>query len=191
MTTTRFVLFPAVLVALIVGAAAMLFADPYLPSNLSNTKKGYDTGFAAAKNLVYTSPVGAIYRMPDDVRAFSGTVTAVGADQFTIHTPSQDPFLDPALNDRIVHIDSSTMLFKMEPKDPKVYQKEMTDYSALVRAATTTLSVQPPAPFTKTAVSLSSLSKNQPVTVTTAENVRDANEFTATEVDIQAQAAAR
>ncbi|HEX8918403.1 MAG TPA: hypothetical protein VF898_07865 [Chloroflexota bacterium] len=167
----------------------MLFVDPYLPANLSHTKKGYDSGFAAAKNLVYTSTVGAMYRMPDDVRTLSGTVTAVGSDQFTLHTPSQDPFIDPALNDRTVHIDSSTMLFKMEPKDPKVYQKEMSDYGALVRTATTTLSVQPPTPFTKTAVSLSSLSKNQPVTVTTAENVRDANEFTATEVDIQQQIA--
>jgi len=49
-------------VAFLVGGAAGVAADPYLPSSLSNAQKGYQTGFAAARTLVEESQYGHYFQ---------------------------------------------------------------------------------------------------------------------------------
>lgn len=93
---------------LLAGVAIGILADPYLPSALSNAKKGYQSGFATAKKLVEESRYGNYFRTPDDIRFVGGTVTAINGDRLTIHTASANPFDDPALNERTVLVDANT-----------------------------------------------------------------------------------
>lgn len=180
------------IVACIIGAGAASLIDPFLPQSMSNTKKGYANGFVAAKAIVEKSTIGAMYRTPDDVRMLSGTVTEVGSAEFTLHTPSNDPFADPALNDRAVHIDAATVVYNIEQRDSKTFQKEMEAYLAAMRhASSTPTALIQPSSAIKVRTDLSALKKGTPVTIMTKENIRDRAEFIATEIDIQQQAGAR
>ena len=161
-------------IALLAGIILGVFVDPYLPASISNAKKGYQAGFEAAKMLVASSSVGAMFNTPADVRSLSGTVTAIHGDTLTLHVGVTDPFGDPALADRMVTIDASTTIVRLtiRPGSP----------------ATSKDAIPTPPLFTQTAVNLSGISIDDPLTVTAAENIATAKAFTATGIQIQARA---
>jgi|CXWL01.1.fsa_nt_gi hypothetical protein len=104
---------------LLVGAVIGVFADPYLPASLSNTKKASQAGFAEAKALVDNSNLGKSIKVQNTSRNLSGKVTKVGSGTFTVHvTNSLDPFADPALSDRTIILNASTTLSLITEKAP-------------------------------------------------------------------------
>jgi hypothetical protein len=103
---------PVALAALLIGAGTYMYVDPFLPAAVSNTSKGYETGyeagFAAAKELVKNSNAGRMYVLPDDIRSLSGVVTAVEENRLTLRVPVSDPFEDASLAERTILIDACT-----------------------------------------------------------------------------------
>lgn len=150
---------------LIVGFVAGVFLDPYLPSSLSNAKKGYQTGFVAARTLAENSAVGSFFKTPDDVRSVSGLVTAIDSDRVSISISSSNPFEDQTLNDRVVFVTADTKIIKL----------------TLGKTEGTT-SIQS---FVPTATDISALKVGDSLLVTATENVKSLKEFTANEIDIQ------
>ena len=163
-------------IALLAGIILGVFVDPYLPASISNAKKGYQAGFDAAKTLVASSSVGAMFNTPADVRSLSGTVTAIHGDTLTLHVGVTDPFGDPALADRTVAVDASTTIVRLTIPIRSGSQATSKD------------AIPTPPLFTQTFVNLSGISIGDPLTVTAAENIAKAEAFTATGIQIQARA---
>ena len=158
--------FLASLVAVfIVGGIVGVAVDPYLPSAVSNAKKGYQTGFTAARKLVEESRFGSFFKMPDDMRTLSGTVTSIENDKVGIHLTSTNPFDDQILNDRTVVITADTKILKIVGKDSKVLQAELAKFDSTPTAT-------PPLPYTQSVGSIGDIKVGQTLTVTTLENVK-------------------
>ncbi len=166
----------AAAVALLVGIAVGIFATPYLPPSFGNYGRGYEAGFNAAKTLVASSSLGAMFGTPVDIRTLSGTVAAISGNQLTLRVGMTDPFGDSTLADRTVLVNASTTIVKLSASS-----------GALTPMAGKDAILTPPL-FTQTAMSLSGISIGDPLTVTAAQNIAAVKEFTATEIQIQAQA---
>lgn len=168
---------------LLAGGIIGVFADPYLPSSLSNAKKGYQSGFMAARTLVEKSSLGAFFTAtPSDIRTISGKVTAVQGNRITIHSDSvNNPFDGPAINDRTIIIDANTKVMQLTGKDAATIQAEIAAFIKAKKTtqATTTLG------YIKTTVNASSIQVGGSLVVTAGENVKTLSEFTATEIQIQ------
>ena len=190
-STTTLVTFGIVI--LLIGVVLGAVIDPYLPTSISNAKKGYQAGFDAAKKVIRNSSLAGILT-PSDVRTLSGRVTSVGANQITIHYIPTDPFADPSLADRIILVNSSTSIVKLTQKDPKVFQTEMAAFLKAVETSSSTptqstLPSTPPSSSTAVTISLTDIKVGDAVTVMASENIGTAKEFTASEIQVQPQAA--
>lgn len=163
-------------IGIIVGAAA-------------SYSTSYQSGFDAAKAIVAKSNFGATYMTPDDVRTIVGTVTSIGDNQLTLTYRSLDPFAEPSLDERTVLIDASTAISRSVPRDTEVVQAEVTAFLAQ-KASSTVQSAQLPATFTRVVVAFSDIARGDALTVTAFENIKDAKEFLAKEIQIQPRAGA-
>lgn len=172
--------FVVALISLLIGAVGVYVFDPYLPNNVSNVKKGYSTGFAAARAIVEQSPVGSAFRTPSDVRVISGIVSAVGNDSFTLQTSSNDPFQSEALKTRKVMVATTTTILA-------VIQNMPADLSqaafASLKNGTTGATTRSLTSATSTAT-FSSLVVGSTVSVFAGENIKDAQTFTATGIQV-------
>ena len=164
---------------LLAGVVIGIFADPYLPASLSNTKKGYATGFDAARTLVEKSGLGNFSRTPDDVRSISGVVTAISGNRMTLRLVSNNPFDDQNLNERSVLIAANTKIIKLVAKDPKAFQAELTEFNKTPQAGSA------PQPFTQVIVGTQDIKTGELLTVTAPENIKMMKEFTASEIRIE------
>lgn len=168
-----------IIAVFISGGVIALVADPYLPSALSNAKKGYDAGFAAARKVVEDSTLGNFFKTPDDVRTLSGTVTAIEGDKITMHLASINPFDDQSLNDRTVLITADTKIVKNVAKDPKTLSEELAKYRFTAKGGAA------PQSYVQIITSMSDIKVGTSVLVKSSENVKMMQEFTASEVQIQ------
>ena len=182
-----------IIVVFIAGGTIGVVVDPYLPSAISNAKKGYDVGFAAARKVVEESNFGAMFRTPDDVRTLSGIVTTISDNQLTIHFSQMDPFSDPKLDDRTVLINDSTTIVTLVQRDTKLFQAEMSKFTEWIRLSSATSSkgvIEPmvlPTPFAKTVVDRTAIKVGDALTITAFENIKTAKEFIAKEIQIQSR----
>lgn len=174
----------AIIVGIIIGAGVSFVYFKQAPVDSSNT---YQAGFDAARKLVTESPMGMVFRIPDDIRTLSGTVTAVSGNQITIHTESINPFDDPKLADRTVFITGDTKITKISQGDPKVFQAEMEAFMKTMQSGKRTGGTLPPTPPqpTSTTVLASSVVVGNTLTATAVENIKTSKEFTASEIQIQ------
>jgi hypothetical protein len=100
----------SILIAIIVGIGIGIVSDKYLPSSISNTKKGYNLGYSTAKTMVDKSTFGKYLTAQRNNRTLSGTITGVSGNTITMRTVTEDPFMDPALINRTILLTSSTSL---------------------------------------------------------------------------------
>lgn len=179
--TTQYI---GVLIAgLLVGVGASFVYFKQAPASIGGGT--YQEGFETAKNLVLNSPMGMMFRAPDDIRAISGTVTTVGGNSIVIHTQSQNPFDDPALFDRTIVLKKDTKITKVTQEDAKVLQAKMDAFMKNIQAGKSA-GATPPMPLepTRTTVSVSSIAVGDILTVIAVENVKSMKEFSATEIQI-------
>lgn len=149
------------------GAVAWVFVDPYLPASLSNTQKGYQAGFTTARTLVENSSSGSFFRVENDVRFVSGTVTAIEGNHFSIHSElANNPFDKSAINDRTVLIGDSTKIVKIAASATNTTQTQKSSHVVVIAATSSDIRV------------------GDLVTVTAAENIKTLTEFTATEIQV-------
>ncbi|MHB8660996.1 MAG: hypothetical protein ACYC75_03670 [Minisyncoccota bacterium] len=118
-----------------------------------------------------------------DIRGLSGTVTAINGSNITLHVVSNIPF-DASLSDRTILIASSTKIVVLVPKDPKVFQSEMADFTNQVPSKGMQL-VAPPKPFTQAPTNLSNIKIGTYLIVFSSENIKTLKTFTATVIAIQ------
>ncbi len=180
--TTQYI--GAVLVGIIVGVGATFVYFKQAPVSAGNNT--YQAGFDAAKNRVLESPMGMIFKTPDDIRTLSGSVTAISGNKITIHTESQNPFDDPALADRIVTVTADTKIFKHTQKTPEVLKAEMDVLIKNMQSAKAgSLPATPPPPSTKTMTDIASITVGAVLNVTAVENIKMSKEFLVSEIQIQ------
>ncbi|MHB0865946.1 MAG: hypothetical protein ACYC1Y_03550 [Minisyncoccota bacterium] len=177
-------------IGLIVGAIIGVFVAPYLSLGpRANTDNTYQAGFDAAKKLVENSSIGGALQSPDDIRTLSGIVAVVNGNQFTLHVRSTNPFDDPSLSDRTVLIGATTTVIRLVPKDPKVFQAEMSAFVKTTQSpGSTTQKITPPDPFTRIPATVAEIAVGGSVTVFAAENVKTLKEFSASQVQIEGMA---
>jgi hypothetical protein len=146
----------------------------------------YQRGFDAAKKLVADSPMGAMFfSSPADIMSISGTVTAVNGNSITIKTQSTNPFDDPALLDRTITVNKDTKIVKVTMPDPKEMQAQMEAFTKAMKSGKAPAT--PPAlPQPKeTTIEVSAITVGDTLTATSAENIKTAKTFTATEIKTQ------
>lgn len=152
---------------LVFGALLEIFSDPYLPASLSNTKKGYDNGFAAARTLVEKSSFGTFFKTEADVRIVTGTITAISGNQFTLHDDLViNPFEKTSFKERTVVMTDTTKVTKLIPKKQNTVATQVT-------------------------ASPSNLQVGDSVMVTAGENIKTLAEFAATDIQILSSAFTR
>ncbi len=157
---------------LLAGAVIGGFVDPYLPASISNAKKGYQTGFDAAKTLVLNSSVGNFFKTPDDVRALSGTIMAIDQDHITFRLDTGNPFDDPTLAVRTAISNASTSV-------------TILTFTSQPKASTSTAAfLVPVASATTTPASMSSLRVGDSIRVIASENIKALREFPVSEIQI-------
>lgn len=160
---------------LLAGAIIGVFADPYLPSSLSNSKKEYQAGFAAARTLAEESSAGDFFKTEADVRSVSGTVTAIQGDRVTVRTETEtNPFEGPAMNERTVVITDATKIIKLVMNNQTVTKTQQ----AALRVTTVS-------------ASSADILVGDSVTVIAGENIKTLAEFTAQEIQILPRTTAR
>ncbi len=170
---------------LVVGAIIGVFVAPYLPFS-TNSNNTYQAGFAAAKNLFENSSIGGAFRTSSDVRTLSGSVTAVSGNQFTLHIQSANPFDDTSLSDRTVLIGATTTIDSLVPKDPKVFQAEMSAFAKTNQSpGSASKNIPPPDPFTRTPATVADIVAGSSVTVFAAENIKTLKTFSVNHILIQ------
>ena len=150
---------------LLIGILIGVFADPYLPASFSNSGKGYQAGFAAAKQRVEESSIGNLLRASEDLRSLSGTVTSVAGNRLSLHLSFANPFDDQVLDDRTVLVGTGTKVVKL--------------------SIVPTKETLPIRQTTETVVDASAIKVGDVLSVMTAENVKILKEFTASEIKIQ------
>lgn len=178
-----------IIAVFISGGVIGIAADPYLPSALSNAKKGYDTGFAAARKVVEDSTLGNFFKTPDDVRFLYGAVTSASSTSFVIHTRESNPFEDSTLSDRIVMVTADTKIFKLVSKDAKTYQAELAAYEKSVAAGGSGTTI--PSPSVKVVADMNSITIGSKLLVIALENIKETKEFVASEIQIERSLPAR
>lgn len=182
--TTQYI--GVLIVGLVVGMGASSVYFKQAPAGTENT---YQAGFDAAKKRVEESSFGMMIRTPDDIRALSGTVTAVSGNRITIHTQSINPFDAPALLDRTIVITKDTKIIETSQGDMKAFRVEMEAFMKKTQAGRGTGATRPslPAPVSVT-VDILSIKIGDTLTVTAVENIRATKEFSASEIQVQPKA---
>lgn len=148
---------------LLLGIAVGMFADPYFPASLSNSQKGYQAGFTAARTLAESSSAGSFFKTTSDVRSLIGSITSIGDNRIAMHLPAVNPFGDQSLSDRVVLLSSDTKIIKILP---------------------------PPTPSAKTTaqvpseetVSISDLKVGDSISVLAGENINTSKQFAASRI---------
>jgi len=167
-------------------------SNPAAPNENDSFQAGWD---AAKKKLEESRPA---LSGTAEIKTLSGQVEKVDGSNITLKINNAlDPLADPNLGTRIVATDSNTKFFQQTQKDQATYQKEMEDFNKKMQeqksagktaAAPPTNPEQPltpPQPFEKKEISLADIKADQQVTVTSADNIKDAKQFKATEITVQ------
>ncbi len=166
---------------ILIGIVIGILTSPYLPQTFGNYKKGYQTGFSDARNMVETSIFGDFFRVQEDVRSVSGTVVSINGNMLTIHGTEINPFDISTMGDRGVTVSADTKIFRLTDSVPR---------------APVTISASAPAASPgglpgQASVGFSNIKVGDSVTAIASENIKNAAEFTAREVQIRSKTQAK
>lgn len=90
-----------------------------------NNKTGFQQGWDAAKERLQETG----YTIDEtDIDYVNGEVTKKEGDKIYIEIDPVTPLSDPALDNRIVVINSDTQIFKLLPKDMEQFEREMDEF---------------------------------------------------------------
>jgi hypothetical protein len=191
----------SIVVAVVFLALGYLLGLSAQPSGsvagLSQLVKGNDTfkaGWEAAKTRMVESgyvPMDTNIKLQN----INGTVKEIKNGAITLTVRPLEPLADPSLNERTVKIDSKTQIFKLEPKDQKVYQQELADFNKKIKAQvkpgqvpSVSNSALPPIAFIQKLVSLADIKAGDKIDVTSGndEDIKSAKTFKASNIIISA-----
>lgn len=185
-TSTKLVSFNLHIIIIVILATAIVGGIVGAIANSYFLRKGVKQNNYQALSIVDVNKafVDGSYEQSvnKDARTVSGKVTAINDGRVTVDVRLMKISNDTNLDYREVIIDSSTKIFKIEPKDPSILQAEMTEF--LKKKTRTTIGMVPE-PFTRTAIDVSGISVGSPISVTSLENIILKKDFIASEISIQ------
>jgi len=146
---------------------------------------GYAAGLAAAKKKIQDS--GIIPFAPETVMSVSGTVKSVDSDSFVINANpiSPNPLDTRGPNQRTVMVSDKTKITVRISMSPDELSAAMKKFQDAIKANNGT-ATPPPSPFTEKTVAITDIKIGMAVTVTAAENIKDAVIIKATAVSFNA-----
>ncbi len=146
---------------------------------------GYAAGIADAKKKLKES--GIVPSSPEQVTTLSGTVKSVDADRFVIkaNPVSMNPLDAQGPTDRTIVVGSQTKITIRVAMTPEELNAAMKAFQANINSKKLAI---PPAPFTEKTASISDIKIGMVVTVTAADNIKDAATINATAVSFDAVA---
>jgi|SRR5665647_1344116 len=158
---------------------------------LTNAENTYQSGWDAAMKTLNES--GAIPQAPQgtEVKNISGTVQSVSGNDIVIKVTTPGLISTPALSTRTVTVDANTKIVQLVQKDPVQLQKEMDAYNEKMKKQQTEPTSDPnsmPYPVEmqdKKDASVGDIKVGQLIAVQTAEDIKDKQQFMATEIQIQ------
>jgi hypothetical protein len=144
---------------------------------------GYAAGIAAAKKKLAAS--GLIPPSPVTVNTVSGTVKSVDTDRFTIaaNPVTFNPLDAPGPTERTVVVTDKTQITARIPMTLEEMTAANQAFQASMKAGKL---VAPPTPFTEKTVGIDAIKTSMVVTVTAADDIKDATTINATAISFDA-----
>ena len=183
---SRNITIAAVVIALIVGIfIGTKIKKTGAPAGADNT---YQAGWEAAmKNAGAGLPM-----VPDNIpiKQLSGTIKSISGSSVTVSVVTPGLSATPELATRTITINGSTKIEQLVQRDPADVQKDMQAFEAQVKAQASSTTPQalptPPQIKSKQDAQLSDLKVGQSINVMASDDIKNAQQFVATEIDIQA-----
>lgn len=123
-----------------------------------------------------------------EMRSVSGTIKSISGDTVIIESVNTvNPFeVLPA--ERVITITPDTKIVFFEQKDQAVFQKEIVEFSKMIKTipSENTIPGRPPLAFTERAITQSDLKEGMTVSVEAAENVKEKTSFVAVKITASA-----
>jgi len=144
---------------------------------------GYAAGIAEAKKKLKDS--GIVPVSPDQVTSISGTVKSVGTDRFiiTANPVSMNPLDAQGPSERTIVVNDQTKITIRVALTPDELNAAMKAFQENIASKKPSV---PPPPFTEKTASLSDIKIGMIVTITAADNIKDAATINATQVSFDA-----
>jgi len=144
---------------------------------------GYAAGMSAAKKKITES--GLIPPSPATVNTVSGTVKSVDTDRFVIaaNPVSLNPLDAPGPTERTVVVTDKTQITARIPMTPGEMNAANKAFQDSMKAGTL---IPPPTPYTEKTVGIDAIKTSMVVTVTSADNIKDATTVNATKITFDA-----
>ncbi len=163
-------------------SAIVFFALGYLASY----RISYTVGWNAAKQRVANSGLVPLLPVNAQVENVYGTIQSVVDSKITVKIRPVDVFANSSLDTRVIDVTNDTKIYNLEQVDQQTYMVEMSAYIKKMQATGTssTTPIAPPSPFAKTEISLPDLKVGDGITVNAGSNIRNAEEFSAAEIDV-------
>lgn len=168
----------SIVIALVAGLIAGFVSGKRFPgSGASAEVRKLQSQVEQAKR--YFPPIS------QEMRSIVGIVKEVQGNTITIEFSPANPF-DESPRIRIVTIVSKTKITQNEQKDPATIEREAKEFQKVIQSQKSGApqSVAFPTSFREIPAVFSDIRTEQQVSVTAAENIRDKESFTATQVSI-------
>lgn len=151
----------------------------------------YQSGWDAAMKTLKDS--GSLPQLPEgtEVKNITGTIEAVSGNAITLKVTMPGLISTPALATRTVTIDGSTKILQLVQRDQAQIQKEFEVFNEKMKAQQSNPSSNPQDPpyppqmQDKKDASVGDLKIGQIITIQAAEDIKNKQQFVATEIQIQ------
>ena len=178
-----------IVLAFFIGLILGLIIKPNTLSNPLTTtgQNTYQAGWNAAEQRLAQSGMIPALNKNIQIKNVSGTVEKINGDKLTVKIVPLNPLADPSSNERTVDINNNTKFYQMVQKNPQEYQNEVAAFQKTEGVAVKNANSQtttPPLPFDKKAIGLSDIKVGMQVLIMADGDIKTAQEFTATEIDL-------
>ena len=159
---------------------------------LANQNNSFQSGWDAAKERLSQSHMGMVIPAGTEIKNISGTIQKIDGNKLTLKINPLEPLSDPNLDTRIITVDSSTKIILAVQRDQALFQKEMQDFQDKMKQppvqtdpSQLPTQILSPKSYDNRDINLADLKENQQIAVSANENIKDKQEFTAVQIDVQ------
>ena len=149
----------------------------------------FQAGWEAAEKRLAESGFAPMLGEGIEIKAVNGNIQKIEGRKITLKIQPLNPLADPELDIRVVDIGQAEV-YQLVQKDTEEFQKEMSSFNdrlqrQLDEPEKLPEPITPPEMFIKKKISSDKLQVGQQITVTTEEDIKEAKQITASEIDIQ------
>lgn len=188
--TTKTLITTIILIILFFGTGIFLGTKLKKTTTSDNQENTYEAGWNAAKKQLEQAGVGKTLNQIV-AKTITGNVASISGNTLALKNASSvDPLSKANLENRTVQIAPDTKIYRLVQKDKTQFLNETEAFQSKVRDRMSGKDasedpIVPPQPQNKENATLGDLKAGQFVTITSSEDITDAQEFTAQEISIQ------